>query len=193
MFIDDPGAGRPSMRDHLVMALTRARKKTDPTPYARPGQNEQAFLGGMDPNMLAALGGRDKALQSERSRYAEQQLGKYGKAADMLGGSFNEAFDSQDMSDPIAAFKALSGLFTQTSRDQGVDDPRVLLRQLLAEFQGAQAPAGGGRKLAAANPHTFDAPDGYAPGGVEYAPRRKKAAHGPRPSYFGNGNRPVAY
>ena len=99
--------------------------------YRRPSEGEAAIR-----NRPHQDGGMGQALLRERQgKYAKRRLSQFQKIAALLGGDFQQAVEGQDMNDPLAAFKNLSGMFANASKERGVQDPRMLLQQLLMARQ----------------------------------------------------------
>jgi len=87
----------------------------------------------------------DAEMRRRAEAFARQQLAKYKAIAAMIGGDFEGLFGGMS-DDPREAYKNVSGAFANYAKGQGVNDPRILLRQLLMRAgMGGGAPGGGMR------------------------------------------------
>lgn len=137
-----PGGPRAAL---LAMAMQQAQAlRGNPKPqasYSTGTQNQEAYRQALGRRGIQAT---PQMMHDKANTYAQQRLSQFGKVADLMGGGFADAYHGQDMSDPAAAYRALSGLFSQQSQSQGVADPRVMLAQLLMQArQGGGAAQGG--------------------------------------------------
>lgn len=111
-----------------------------PTPvaapaYSNPTQNYQAQLGalqaaqtGMDPALRVAMGDPHAIMQARANAYANQRLAQLRRIAPQLSPELQGMLGNPSGLDPAAAWRAISGAFTQYANDMGYADPRQLLR-----------------------------------------------------------------
>lgn len=115
--------------------------RAGPAAYVSPTMRERMIRSqgpqdGMSPELR---------LRASANGYANKRLGQFDKIGSQVGGDFADQLGSTDRSDPAAAYRALSALFSQFSQSQGMADPRALLRMLLGHAQGP--PQGFGRDI----------------------------------------------
>ena len=152
----DGGGVDPRMQ--LIAAIQAARGQKNAGGYVSPTQRIAALRA-----QLSGEGEPEAAvnanIQNGANSYAQKRLGQFSQIADMLGGDFAKQFHSQDMSDPAAAYRALSGGFAQASQGKGIQDPRVLLQQLLMQSHGQ---GGQANQATAPRSHQFSSSPRYA-------------------------------
>jgi hypothetical protein len=124
----------------ILAAIKAARGQKNAGAYISPTQRIAAIRA-----QLSGNGEPDAAVNANISQgaenYAQKRLGQFSQIADLLGGDFANAVHSMgSQEDAPAAYRNLSGLFAKQSQAQGIQDPRVLLQQLLMQAHGGQQP-----------------------------------------------------
>lgn len=128
---DSPNTSRGQMIAQMAQ-LAQRRQAQQPMSYVSPSQREAAIRSG----------GGDVSASAQK--YALQRLGQFEQVANQVGGQFQGLFPHSDMNytDPSQSYRQASALFSQFAKQQGVNDPRQLLLQMLQHAQAADGRTG---------------------------------------------------